>query len=530
MQKKYLSAEEAIAEAASRQSIRLATGYPGSPGGGIISILEKIASDNINVHWSSNEKIALEKGIGVAINGQNALVCVKSVGLNAMLDPLTVLNLTPTSGGLVIIVGDDPGAYGSQNDQDSRPLARFLNIPWFEPTDVQKAFDLTLFSFDLAVTTGLPVIIRITRSLAIRRAHLSIVNKQLFSFNATEINNESVDQRFVPGPKNAVAKNNELNNRLKSLQGIISKASLNSFVTKKENSIGLILCGSAHFKIKEIVSPDELSNVSNVAVLNSIYPLPEAELLEFLDGIETAIIIEENSPFITEQCKIIAASLNRSINWQSLAKPGELKQRDIRDILQRTIPGLSFFKKNPTDEMPELKSNCTDSRYGEVLDLLDSVCQAHGLQSRYYGDPGCLVTVVDRLYAKYAMGGSISTVFGANIIENDNILNIALVGDSGFFHSAMLALADSAYHGANMPIVLLNNDNAKTTGGQKHPGSRQGSLKYNYETLINSLGVSVFKRINLDDDKKLITAVLNNFITENGLRFLQIDIDLPSNA
>ena len=65
----------------------------------------------------------MELAIGASIAGRRALVCIKSVGMNAMLDPLMVLNLTPVHGGLVILLGDDPGGYGSQNDQDTRPLA-----------------------------------------------------------------------------------------------------------------------------------------------------------------------------------------------------------------------------------------------------------------------------------------------------------------------------------------------------------------------------------------------------------------------
>jgi hypothetical protein len=78
---------------------------------------------DVRVEWASNERVALETAVGVSIAGRRALVCTKSVGMSIMLDPLMVLNRTSVHGGLVIVPGDDPGGYGSQNDQDTRPLA-----------------------------------------------------------------------------------------------------------------------------------------------------------------------------------------------------------------------------------------------------------------------------------------------------------------------------------------------------------------------------------------------------------------------
>jgi indolepyruvate ferredoxin oxidoreductase alpha subunit len=98
------------------------TSYPGSPSSGTVEALIDLADKHdMYVEWSSNEKVAMEMGIGASIAGRRALVCTKSVGMNVMIDPLMALNLTPVNGGLVILLGDDPGGYGSQNDQDSRP-------------------------------------------------------------------------------------------------------------------------------------------------------------------------------------------------------------------------------------------------------------------------------------------------------------------------------------------------------------------------------------------------------------------------
>ena len=116
---------EALAHGALVSGVQMVTSYPGSPSSEVVESLIAVAEEHgIQVEWASNERVALEIGIGVSIAGRRALVCTKSVGMNVMLDPLMVLNLTPVHGGLVIILGDDPGGYGSQNDQDTRRWPR----------------------------------------------------------------------------------------------------------------------------------------------------------------------------------------------------------------------------------------------------------------------------------------------------------------------------------------------------------------------------------------------------------------------
>ena len=137
-----LNGEEALARGALAAGVRMAAGYPGSPGVGVMNFLIEHARQNQNlyVEWSLNERVALETCIGASIAGQRSLVCIKSVGMNVLLDPLMTLNLTGTHGGMVILLGDDPGAYGSQNEQDTRLMAPLIEIPMLEPASPGEAF------------------------------------------------------------------------------------------------------------------------------------------------------------------------------------------------------------------------------------------------------------------------------------------------------------------------------------------------------------------------------------------------------
>ena len=73
--------------------------------------------------------MALEVAIGGSFAGGRALCTMKHVGVNVAADPLFTVSYTGVSGGLVLVVADDPEMHSSQNEQDSRNYARFAKVP-----------------------------------------------------------------------------------------------------------------------------------------------------------------------------------------------------------------------------------------------------------------------------------------------------------------------------------------------------------------------------------------------------------------
>ena len=127
--KKVLSGEAALAQGAWESGIAVVASYPGSPTSKVMdALIAKTVEtpDDFYIEWSVNEKVAFDLALGASFGGRRALVPVKTLGLNVAMDSLMVANLTGIRGGLVIIAGDDPPAWGSQNNQDSRILFMFL--------------------------------------------------------------------------------------------------------------------------------------------------------------------------------------------------------------------------------------------------------------------------------------------------------------------------------------------------------------------------------------------------------------------
>jgi indolepyruvate ferredoxin oxidoreductase alpha subunit len=212
MAEKVLNGDQAMAYGALASGVKLVTSYPGAPSAGTVQTLINLAkTHHFHVEWSCNEKVAMEMGIGASIAGRRALICVKSVGMNLVIDPLMALNLTPVKGGLVILLGDDPGGYGSQNDQDTRPLASFLEMPLLEPSTPEEGYHMVQEAFTISERYNTAVIIRETRGFTLQEESVAMTAIPYPEFN---LGFKSEPWRFVPVPKNAVEKHKDLHQRL----------------------------------------------------------------------------------------------------------------------------------------------------------------------------------------------------------------------------------------------------------------------------------------------------------------------------
>lgn len=134
---KIMLGNEAIARGAYEAGVKVSAAYPGTPSTEISENIVKYKED-IYAEWSPNEKVATEVAIGASISGVRAMCSMKHVGVNVASDPLYTASYTGVNGGLVMVAADDPGLYSSQNEQDTRCVARAAQVPVLEPSDSRR--------------------------------------------------------------------------------------------------------------------------------------------------------------------------------------------------------------------------------------------------------------------------------------------------------------------------------------------------------------------------------------------------------
>ena len=164
----------ALVRAMIESGTRVVTSYPGSPTPEIAAAIAALPSEErpFYFEFSTNEKVATEVAYGAAVNGHLSTVFFKSVGLNVAADTFVQLNLMNIIGGMVVVLGDDPGANSSQNEQDNRHYAHLSYTPVFEPADPGEAYTFYKAAAKLAQEQRMAVILRLTTHVCHAKAKI----------------------------------------------------------------------------------------------------------------------------------------------------------------------------------------------------------------------------------------------------------------------------------------------------------------------------------------------------------------------
>ena len=532
MPKKTMNGDQAMAYGALSCGIKLVTSYPGSPSSGTVEALIPMAKKNkIHVEWSSNEKVAMEMGIGASIAGRRALVCTKSVGLNAMIDPLMALNLTPVHGGLVILLGDDPGGYGSQNDQDSRPLATFLEMPMLEPASPAEGYEMMQEAFALSEKYNTSVIIRETRSFAQQEESVQLSDEPYPDVNLG-LARES--WRFVPVPKNAVEKHSELHERIEFVRDWAESSAYNG--ASGDGVKGIIAAGFAFRKLLDAIG--EKPGEFRLLKLGVLYPLPRKITAQFLKNCDEVLIVEEIEPYLETQIKAIAHDAGCSTKIYGkhtghLSQEGEIFrwqiQRALSEFIPEFVPKRTYSNEKEDEEKPKKKDYCLECQYDNVLDKLEEAASALGQKPVLIGDPGCLVTVADRLDAKYALGSAVSVADGLSKVGVEERA-VAIFGDSAFFHTTLPAVCNAVHNRSNILMVVLDNKATATSGFQVNPGVEKDAMgnkapALDIEKITRACGVKHVYTSGPDDMDLTLTDTFQKALGQNELTLVIVRMD-----
>jgi indolepyruvate ferredoxin oxidoreductase alpha subunit len=480
-----MSGGEAIARAAVESGVSVVTSYPGSPATYVVNgVMNLSEPGEVQVEWTSNEKVAMEIAFGASLGGKRALLAVKSVGLNIALDALMTMNLSGCNAGFVILVGDDPGSWGSQNEQDSRALAELVELPWFEPATTGDAYAAMCSAFALSEEMGLPVVVRITRALALARAEREALEASALRDGGLPIQDKPPSfqrefMRWVVLPINVVEYHDRLLERLGDVRDYFETSPLNGVVG--DGSWGIIAAGFAYQKLLDTLGGRIPPDVKLLR-LGTLYPFPESHALDFLRTVESALVLEETVPVVERAIRATAQSGGLTLpvygrDTGHVPRTGELFAADLAEALNRFLPYLDVHGDGISGRArPSREVLCEGCPYIPIFDALMETMEKRGGREAFIvvGDPGCMVRgqlpPYQLLDVKHGLGASIGMATGLARAQTGKRI-IALVGDSGFLHTGINGLFDAARTGARMLVLILDNGTTALSGGQPHPGS-----------------------------------------------------------
>ena len=449
-EKKILLGNEAIARGAYEAGVRVSAAYPGTPSTEISEAIAKY--DEVYGEWSPNEKVAAEVAIGASIAGVRAMCSMKHVGVNVAADPLFTAAYSGVGGGLVVVAADDPGMYSSQNEQDSRMVARAAMIPVLEPSDSAEAKEFTKLAFDLSEEYDTPVMVRSTTRLSHSQGVVELEGRT----EREPLPYERNVAKYVMMPANAIRRHVTVEQRMKRLGEDACGMSVNR-AEYRDLSVGFITSGIPYQYVREAM-PE-----ASVLKLGLVHPLPRKLIEEFAAKVDRLYIFEELEPVIEEQVR--SWGILKAVGKEIFTVQGEYSANMLRERVLGQKPKSGLTPASVPPRPPILCPGCPHRSVYSVLSRL----RIHAA-----GDIGCYTLgalaplgVVD---TTICMGSSISTLHGMEKARGKEYIQnwVAVIGDSTFMHTGINSLMNMVYNQSSGTVVILDNSTTGMTGHQDH--------------------------------------------------------------
>lgn len=515
--KVILLGNEAIVRGALESGVNFVSTYPGTPASEIGNTFFKIAAKaGVYFEFSTNEKVALEAGIGASFSGLKTLVAMKNFGLNVCLDALIPFVYTGVKGPTVIIVADDPSCHSSaQSEENSRPVAFIAHIPILEPSDPQECKDFTKLAFQISERYKIPVIIRTTTRIAHQK--MPVTFGKLKIPNSKFLKGEFVKdvKRFVTLPPRVLEMKKELLEKIEEIKEFSEKSKINQVIlnTKykiQNTKIGIITSGVSHLYAMEALK--ELNLELPVLKLGFFYPLPEEKIKNFIKNFKKVLVVEELEPFLEKELLGLAKQSNcklKVIGKELLPEVGELKPEFVISAITK-FTGIKYrmlhtkYRILAPKRLPQLCPGCP---YWLVISAIKKAVDVKKVI--FGGEIGCYmlfgnspVNLQDYLSC---MGSSVGIAHGIKKAGGQKI--ISFVGDSSFFHAGIPALINTVFNKSNPLIIILENQTTAMTGHQPHPGAPVEPNGIKIEEIVKACGVKNLKSIDPINQEEFVKTV-----------------------
>ncbi len=476
----------ALVRAMVEAGTRVVTSYPGSPTPEIATAIGTIPPDDrpFYFEFSTNEKVATEVAYGATVNGHLSTVFFKSVGLNVAADTFVQLSLMHLVGGMVVVLGDDPGANSSQNEQDNRHLAQMCYTPVFEPGNPTEVYAFYKAAARLSRERQMPVILRLTTHVC----HA----KEKVAFEGWTPREMDPTPRFDPanGPYIPIAelvlpmKQRALDN-LEAVRAYAETSDLNQVIDHGNKKRGIITMGLPFQSLVDVLAG--CRHKPDILKLGIVYPLPHQMIRTFLAGHREVKILEELDDELGKEIKSLAydAGLKTAITGKMDTADwvGEYTPDKVHDALRKVWPDLLPEAKTPAVEMPMVPERppqmCPGCGHRSAF---HAIRQALADTDISVADIGChtLGFLPPYEVGQLLMCMGASTGIGSGLsLFNTTRKVVAFMGDSTFFHAGLPGVINALFNRHDLTMIVMENGTTAMTGHQDHAASGRN---FNSET------------------------------------------------
>jgi indolepyruvate ferredoxin oxidoreductase, alpha subunit len=487
--KELMLGNEAVARGAWEAGALVISSYPGTPSTEITEFAAEYKE--LDCQWAPNEKVAVEVAYGAAFGGARAMSCMKHVGVNVAADPLFTAAYTGINAGLVIVCADDPGIHSSQNEQDSRILARAMHIPMLEPSDSAECLAYTRYAFELSEKYDTPVFLRLTTRVSHSRSPVDTAGRVDAPVGPYVKN----IMKYVMMPGMARKRHIMLEEHEKRLEQDACSMPVNQ-IEKRDRGLGIVCSGVAYRYVREAFPG------ASTLKLGLTFPLARGLVREFSKYVSRLIVVEELEGILQQEIAAMGISVSGK---EATGFQGELSVSALRERFGlSSTPAEAALPARP----PVMCAGCPHRAVFYAIKKL-------GLH--VFGDIGCYtlgaLAPLETMDVCLCMGASIGMAIGAEKARGKDFSrkSVAVIGDSTFIHSGITPLINAVYGKSAITVVILDNSITGMTGHQQNPATGKDinglpAPQLNLARLCEAVGARV-RVINPFNSKEALLAL-----------------------
>jgi len=488
------------------------SGYRGSPLGGLdqqfMRAEQHLRQRDVRFQAGINEDLAATaiwgsqqaelRGEG-KYDGVFAMWYGKGPGVDRSGDVFRHANFAGTAkhGGVLALMGDDHTAESSTTAHQSEFHFVDVMIPILSPAGVQEIIDYGLYGWAMSRFTGTWVALKsmheTVESTAIIDGSLDRVNIEIptdFRMPEGELN-----IRLVDSPLAQEARLHDY--KRDAMLAFVRANKLNKLITSggRNPKIGIITVGKSYLDVRQALDELGLDEVKcndfglRLYKVACPWPLGQRDLMEFVQGLDLVIVVEEKRSLIEVQVReelygtasqpVCIGKRDERGNWLFPVKgaldPNEIaicigerllkygRNEEIAAHVARLKEAQRVLADTPeiAVRIPYFCSGCPHNSSTVVPDGM-----------RAYAGIGChyMAQWMDRSTLGYTqMGGEGANWIGeAPFSQRPHVFQN--LGDGTYNHSGYLAIRAAVAADVNMTYKILFNDAVAMTGGQANDG------------------------------------------------------------
>ncbi len=463
---------------------------------------------------------------GAKVDGVFSMWYGKGPGVDRSCDALKHANYAGTAkhGGVLALMGDDPGAKSSSIAHQSEHAMIHCGIPVLNPSSVQDYLDLGLYGWALSRYSGCWVGFKCLTDTIESSGSVSVAPERVQIVLPTDYQPPASGLHIGWANLPLQVEERLFEHRLSAVRAFARANPLDRVVVEGlRRRLGIVTTGKAYGDLRQALEEIGLDERKLRDLGISIYkvalswPLEPERLRSFASGHDDLLVVEEKRPVIEDQLASILYNASPRPRLSGKKDPngrplvpqvGELNPGVVAGVLRRWI---ADFAPDWTSALVPLAATPLLTVQAGGLARLPSFCSGcpHNRStvvpegSIALGGIGCHGMAVwlpeRRTLAVNQMGAE-----GANWIGQAPYVDIPHIfqnmGDGTYFHSGLLAIRAAVAANLNITYKILVNGAVAMTGGQPIEGEEMAGEITTPEIAHQLAGEGIAHIVVLSDD------------------------------